>query len=235
MVFAQRGDHVLSYGGKLCVPNVDELPQKIMEESHSSRYYIPPGATKMFHDLKEDYLWSGTKMYISGFVAKSQNCQQVNDEHQRPCGVGQNIPLEKYKWEILRMNFIIVLPRSHMPLDSIRISLYDVVYGRRCRSLIDWFEFGAKLIGPNLIFQAMEKVKINRERLKTAQSRHKSYNDVIRRDLELEANDWVYLKVSSRKGVIWFAKKGKLIPRYIGPYQISKMVGNVAYELELPP
>ncbi|WMV58946.1 hypothetical protein MTR67_052331 [Solanum verrucosum] len=80
----------------------------------------------------------------------------------------------------------------------------------------------------------MEKVKIIQERLKTTQSRQKSYTDVRRRDLEFEVDGWVYLKVSPMKGVMRFGKKGKLSPRYIGPYRISKRIGNVAYELELP-
>ena len=90
------------------------------------------------------------------------------------------------------------------------------------------------LIGPDLVLDAMEKVRMIREKLKTAQSRQKSYSDVRRRDLEFEVNDWVYLKVSPMKGVFRFGKKGKLIPRYVGPYQIVKRVGSVAYELELP-
>lgn len=68
----------------------------------------------------------------------------------------------------------------------------------------------------------------------TAQSRQKSYSDVRRRDLEFRINDWVFLKVSPMKGVMRFGKKGKLSPRYIGPYRIIRRVGQVAYELELP-
>ena len=68
---------------------------------------------------------------------------------------------------------------------------------------------------------------------KMAQSRQNIYTKVKRRPLELEVDVWVYLKVSPMKGVMRFVKKGKLIPRYIGPYRISKRVGNVAYELEL--
>ncbi|WMV58563.1 hypothetical protein MTR67_051948 [Solanum verrucosum] len=52
-------------------------------------------------------------------------------------------------------------------------------------------------------------------------------------DLEFQVDDWVYFKVSLMKGVMRFGKKGKLCPRYIGPYRLSKRVGNVAYELEL--
>ncbi|WMV24125.1 hypothetical protein MTR67_017510, partial [Solanum verrucosum] len=72
------------------------------------------------------------------------------------------------------------------------------------------------------------------KRLKTSQSRQKFYTDGRRRDLEFELDDWVYLKVSPMKGVMRFDKKGKLSPRYISPYRISKRICNVSYELELP-
>ncbi|WMV24393.1 hypothetical protein MTR67_017778, partial [Solanum verrucosum] len=134
---------------------------------------------------------------------------------------------------------------DHLPLiefaynnsyhSSIQMAPYEALYGRRCRSLIGWFEVGeAQLIGPDLVHQAMEKEKVIQERLKMAQSRQKSYTDVRRRALEFEVDDWVYLKVSPMKGVMRFGKKGKLSARYIGPYRIVKRVGNVAYELELP-
>ncbi|WMV07964.1 hypothetical protein MTR67_001349 [Solanum verrucosum] len=134
---------------------------------------------------------------------------------------------------------------DHLPLiefaynnsyhSSIQMAPYEALYGRRCRSPIGWFEVGeAQLIGLDLVHQAMEKVKVIQERLKTAQSRQKSYTDVRRRALEFEVDDWVYLKVSPMKGVMRFGKKGKLSPRYIGPYRIAKRIGNVAYELELP-
>ena len=118
---------------------------------------------------------------------------------------------------------------------TIQMAPYEALYMRSCRSTISWFEVGeAESIGPDLVHQAMEKVEIIQERLKTAQSRQKSYTNIRRRDLEFEVSDWAYLKVSHMKGVMRFGKKGKLSPRYIGPYQIVKRVGNVAYELELP-
>ncbi|WMV41087.1 hypothetical protein MTR67_034472 [Solanum verrucosum] len=55
-----------------------------------------------------------------------------------------------------------------------------------------------------------------------------------RRELEFQVDDWVFLKVSPMKGVMRFGKKGKLSPRYVGPYRISKRIGKVSYELELP-
>ncbi|KAH0693675.1 hypothetical protein KY285_020772 [Solanum tuberosum] len=134
---------------------------------------------------------------------------------------------------------------DHLPLiefaynnsyhSSIQIAPYEVLYGRKCRSPIGWFEVGeAGLIGPNLVHQAIENVKVIQERLKTTQSRQKSYTDVRRRELEFEVDDWVYLKVSPMKGVMRFGKKGIVSPRYIGPYRIAKRIGKVAYELELP-
>ena len=83
--------------------------------------------------------------------------------------------------------------------------------------------------------QYQEKVDLIRKRLVATQSRQKSYADMRRRPLEFKVGDFVFLKVSPTKGVARFEKRGKLSPRYIGPYQISRSVGEVAYKLELPP
>ena len=72
-----------------------------------------------------------------------------------------------------------------------------------------------------------------RERLKIANDRHKSYADNRRRDLKFEMGDQV-LRVSPWKGILRFGKRGKLSPRYIGPYEIVDKVGEVAYRLRLP-
>ncbi|XP_070032262.1 uncharacterized protein [Nicotiana tomentosiformis] len=113
---------------------------------------------------------------------------------------------------------------------------FEALYGRRCRSPIGWFEIGeALLIGHELVHQAMEKVKIIRERLKTPQSHQRSYSDVRRRDLEFKEDDWVFLKVSPMNGVMRLGKKGKLSLRYVGPYIIIQRIVHVAYMLELPP
>ena len=82
---------------------------------------------------------------------------------------------------------------------------FKALSGRRCRYPICWFEVGeAILIGPNLVYQAMEKVILIRERLKVAQSRQKSCSDVRQRDLKFEIDDWVFLKVLPMKRVIHF-------------------------------
>ena len=118
---------------------------------------------------------------------------------------------------------------------SIEMAPFEALYGRKCRSPVGWFEVcEIAFIRPDLVFEAMEKVRLIRERLKSAQSRQKSYSNNKRKDIEFKVNDWVYLKISPMKGVVRFGKKGKLSPRYIGPYKILRRVGKVAYELDLP-
>ena len=81
----------------------------------------------------------------------------------------------------------------------------------------------------------MDKVKLIQDRLLMAQSRQKSYADRKVRDLEFMVGERVLLKVSPMKGVMRFGKKGKLSPRYIGPFEIVERIGEVAYQLALPP
>ena len=71
--------------------------------------------------------------------------------------------------------------------------------------------------------------------MQIAQSQQKSYYDNSRKKVEFEVGDMVFLKVSPVKGVMGFGKKGKLSPKFVGPFEILKRIGKVAYELALPP
>jgi hypothetical protein len=90
------------------------------------------------------------------------------------------------------------------------------------------------VFGPDVLRNAEEQVRMIRENLRVAQSRQKSYADTRRRELTFEVGDYVYLKVSPTKNVKRFNIKGKLAPRYIGPFKILKRRGEVAYQLGLP-
>lgn len=101
---------VFSFKGRICFLWVDDLIQKLLIESHDSWYYIHPGVTKMYQDLKQIYLWSSMKKDIEEFVAKCQNYQQVKYEHQRPADLLQRMPISECKSEKIDMDFVVGLP-----------------------------------------------------------------------------------------------------------------------------
>ncbi|WVZ49148.1 hypothetical protein U9M48_000525 [Paspalum notatum var. saurae] len=119
---------------------------------------------------------------------------------------------------------------------SLEMAPFEALYGRRCRTPLNWSEPGELVtFGPELVTQAEEQVKFIHSNLKRAQSRQKSYSDKRRRPLAFEEGDHVYLRVSPMKGVHRFGVKGKLAPRYVGPFKITERCGSVAYWLELLP
>ena len=119
---------------------------------------------------------------------------------------------------------------------SIHMAPYEALYGRPCRSLICWTEVEeSSITGPDLIRDTSEKVSLIQQRLLMAQSQQKIYADIRRQPLEFEVGDHVFLKVMPKRGVVRFRKRGKLLPRFIGPFEILERVGTVAYRLALPP
>ncbi|XP_027368371.1 uncharacterized protein LOC113874343 [Abrus precatorius] len=113
---------------------------------------------------------------------------------------------------------------------------FEALYGRRCRTPLCWYETGENLIlGPEVVQQTTEKVKMIQEKMRTAQSRQKSYYDRRRKPLEFQTGDHVFLRVIPITGVGRVMKSRKLTPKFIGPYQILKKIGLVAYQIALPP
>ena len=118
---------------------------------------------------------------------------------------------------------------------SLQMSPFEALYGRACRTPLNWSETAERLVlRPDIIQEAEEQVAMIRERLKIAQSRQKSYADNRRRDLSFEAEDYVSLRVTPLRSVKRFHAKGKLAPRYVGPFKILEHRGEVTYQLELP-
>ncbi|WVZ63923.1 hypothetical protein U9M48_013515 [Paspalum notatum var. saurae] len=98
---------------------------------------------------------------------------------------------------------------------SLEMAPFEALYGRRCRIPLNWSEPGERVtFGPDLVTQAEEQAE---------------------KPLAFEEDDHVYLQVSPMKGVHRFGVKGKLAPRYVGPFKITERCGSGAYRLELPP
>jgi hypothetical protein len=92
-----------------------------------------------------------------------------------------------------------------------------------------WNETGEqKVYGPDILQEAENQVRMVRENLRVAQSRQKSYADHRMRELSFEVGDFVYLKVSPMRGLHRFKVRGKLAPRFIGPFKILEKRGEVA-------
>src|SRR3954469_10743676 len=119
---------------------------------------------------------------------------------------------------------------------SLNMAPFEFQYGRRCRIPLNWSETGERqLFGPYMIKEAEEQVRIVRDHLKAAQSRQKSYYDHHHREESYNLDEKAYLRVTPLKGTQRFGIKGKLAPRYIGPFRILAKLGEVSYQLELPP
>ena len=78
-----------------------------------------------------------------------------------------------------------------------------------------------------------KKVKLFQSRLKVAQSRQKSYANRRQGKLEFEIGDWVFLKLTPKRGIERHPQEGKLSPRYIGPFEVTERIGSLAYQLDL--
>jgi hypothetical protein len=119
--------------------------------------------------------------------------------------------------------------------ESIKMAPFEALYGRRCRTPLNWSEPGERwFFRPDMVKETEEKVQRIIHNLKEAQARQKSYADKRRQPLVFQVNDHVYLKVSPMKSVNRFGVKGKLAPRYIGLFLILEQYGPVAYRLQLP-
>nr|GFB98964.1 reverse transcriptase [Tanacetum cinerariifolium] len=112
-------DNVLWQGTRLVVPNDATLREALLTEAHSSPFSVHPGSTKMYHDLKQYFWWSGMKGDVATFVARCLICQQVKIEHQRASGLLQQLDIHVWKWDEISMDFVTGLPQTQRRHDAI--------------------------------------------------------------------------------------------------------------------
>ncbi|GJY44735.1 putative reverse transcriptase domain-containing protein [Tanacetum coccineum] len=219
----KRDDGSLYFLDRIWVPLVGDVRITIMDEAHKSKYFVHPGADKMYYDLQDIYWWPGMKRDIATYVNRdgrftSRCCQTLQkalgtrldmSTAYQPQIDGQSERTIQTLEDMLRACVIdfggswdIHLPLAEFSYNnnyhsSIRCAPFEALYGRKCRSPVLWAEIGeSSLIGPELVQETTDKVVLIKEKLKAARDRQKSYADNRRKPLEFEVGDRVMLKVS---------------------------------------
>ncbi|GKE04877.1 putative reverse transcriptase domain-containing protein [Tanacetum coccineum] len=247
--FQKRPDGTLCFEGRSWIPLYGGVRDLIMHESHKSKYSIPPGSDKMYHNLKELYWWPNMKADIATYISKCLTCSKVKAECQKPSGLLQQPEIPIWKWERIMMDFKAF--GTQLDMSTAYHPQTDGQSERTIQTLEDMLraciiDFGkswdnhlpevgdVQLTGPEIVQQTTKKIVQIRNRLQAARDRQKSYADTRRKPLEFQVRDRVMLKVSPWKGIIHFGKRRKLSPRYIRTFKILARIGLVAYKLELP-
>ncbi|XP_062100942.1 uncharacterized protein LOC133806875 [Humulus lupulus] len=128
-----------------------------------------------------------------------------------------------------------VFTAEHYQL-TIGVAPYEMLYERKCRSPIHWDETcESKYLGLEAIRETNEVIAKIRECMIASQDRQKSYANPKRKHVEFQVGNHVFLRVLPMKGNKRFDKKGKLSPRFVGPFKILERIGEVAYRLAMPP
>ncbi|XP_073024282.1 uncharacterized protein [Primulina eburnea] len=238
--FGLNSDGLMTFRGRICVPIGDDIRRDILIEAHTAPYSIHPG-------MKKD---------IALYIYECLTCQQVKIEHQRPAGLLQSLPIPQWKWEHNTMVFVVGLPRTQKGYNSIWVIVDRLTKSSHFLPVKTTYSMNqyadayvqeiVRLHGIPVSIVSDRDPKFTYEfwkilhralgtKMKTAQSRQKSYADVRRRPLAFEVGDHVFVKIAPLKGVMRFEKKGKLSPRFIGPFEILDRIGERAYRLALPP
>ncbi|WVZ76494.1 hypothetical protein U9M48_024469 [Paspalum notatum var. saurae] len=224
--FREDEHGTLWYKNRICVPNMDSIRKLILSEIHDIAYSIHPDSTKMYYDLKERFWWYSIKRAVAEYLYDSLDTKLRFSTAYHPQTDRQTERTNQILEDMLRACAI----QYDTSWDKSRRLKHCMARGAECRC-----SGIRQVFGPDIIQDAEQQLWIVQKNLRVAQSRQRSYADVRRRDLSFKVDDHVYLKVSPMRGIRRFNMKGKLAPRYIGPFKILEKKGEVAYRLEMPP
>ncbi|XP_023758993.1 uncharacterized protein LOC111907457 [Lactuca sativa] len=184
------------------------------------------------------------KPKVVKYISNSLTCDQVKAEHQFSYGKVQSLQTQAGKWEDITMEFVMGLPRTSKGNNVIwaivdrltKSSLFlDIKESTPLKKLAKiYVDEVVRLHGPELVRLTNEKIEVIQANIKAAQDRKRSYASLKQKPYDIKEGELVMLKVSPWKGVMRFGKKGKLNPRYIGPFKMLKVVGTQAFKLEFP-
>ncbi|GKB30089.1 putative reverse transcriptase domain-containing protein, partial [Tanacetum coccineum] len=247
-----RSDGTLYYLDRIWMPLKGDVRTLIMDEAYKSKNSVHPGADKMYYDLRDrtssghDIIWVIVDRLTKSahFIPMREDSKmdrlailylnEIVARHGVPISIisDRDSRFTSRFWQSMQGALGTRLDMSttyHPHTDG------QNVYGRKCCSPIMWDEVGeGQLIIPELVQETTKKISQIKDRLKAARDCQKTYVDKRRKPLEFSVGDYVLLKVSPWKGVLRFRKKGKLAPRFVGPFEIIEKVGPLAYMLDLP-
>ncbi|XP_071695222.1 uncharacterized protein [Rutidosis leptorrhynchoides] len=237
-----------TYHDRVWVPMIEGLRDLILIEAHKSKLSIHPRSAKMYNDLKKLYCWPTMKTDVAHFVETCQICAQKGNDmiwvivdrltkSAHFLAASEITSLSK----LAQMYLNEIVSRHGIPLsimsdrDSRFVSNFWKSLQQNLGTRVNLKAGEKQFAGPEIVQQTAEKVAITQEKLKATRDRQKMYVDPRRRPVTFLVGELGYLKVSPWKGVIHFDKRGKLAPRYIGPFRIRQVVNDQTVVLDLPP
>nr|GEW35869.1 reverse transcriptase domain-containing protein [Tanacetum cinerariifolium] len=228
----RRSDGALYYLDQILVPLKGDVRTLIINKAYKSKYFIHPGADKMYYDLRDMYWWLGMKKDRAFYVSRCLTYLKVKAEHQRLSGLLRQPKTPKNGVPISGHDsrFTSRFWQSMQEALGTRLDMSTTYHPQADSQKVR----ERKMIGPELVQETTKKISQIKDRLKAARDHQKSYVDRKRKPLDFSVGEYVLLKVSPWKGVVRYRKKGKLAPRFIRPFEITKRIGPIAYRLRLP-
>ncbi|GKE78618.1 putative reverse transcriptase domain-containing protein, partial [Tanacetum coccineum] len=178
--FEQRDDGEIYFFDRIWILSIGGVRKLIMDEAHTSRYSVHPGADKMYYDLRDLYWWPGMKRDVAK-LTKSAHFLPIREDYKtkKLAKIYVNEIVARHGSVRHKTRHEYGLPPSDRRSDyhtSINCAPFEALYGQKYRSPVIWTEVGeSQLIGPEIVQETTKKIVQIKERLKTARSRQKSY------------------------------------------------------------